>query len=85
MAQTFARFPRSTETAPGDRRIEAIAQAIRQGLTLRLQARSAQPIILRPTHLSHDPLGWSVFGPPLTFPVQQADWGDINLSRAPLT
>ena len=84
MAEAFARFPRTTTIAPDDPRIAAIAQAIRQGLVLRVQARSARPIALHPTQLSHDAVGWSVFGPPLTTPVPQAEWGDINISRAPL-
>ena len=84
MSEAFTRFPRAPPPPPEDPRIAAIAQAIRQGLTLRCQARSATPIVLRPTILSHDPTGWAVFGPPLNKPLIQADWGDINLSRAPL-
>jgi predicted DNA-binding transcriptional regulator YafY len=61
-----------------------IAGAIRAGLTLRLRARLPKPVALKPTSLIHGPQGWSVFGPPLTTPVPQTDWGDINLSRAPL-
>lgn len=30
------------------------------------------------------PDGWALFGPPLSAPVPMADWGDINISRAPL-
>jgi predicted DNA-binding transcriptional regulator YafY len=84
MATTFARFPRDPDPADTDPRIAAIAGAIRAGLTLRLRARSSNPIALKPTSLIHGPQGWSVFGPPLTAPVPQSDWGDINLSRAPL-
>jgi predicted DNA-binding transcriptional regulator YafY len=84
MATTFARFPRDPDPADTDPRIAAIAGAIRSGLTLRLRARSPNPVALKPTSLIHSPQGWSVFGPPLTAPVPQPDWGDINLSRAPL-
>lgn len=84
MAEAFRRFPRALPPPEDDPRIAAIAQAIRQGLTLRCQARSATPILLRPTALSHDAAGWSVFGPPLDLPLRQADWGDINLSRMAL-
>ncbi len=84
MATTFARFPRDPDPGEHDPRIAAIAGAIRDGLTLRLRARSAHPVALKPTSLIHGRSGWSVNGPPLTIPVLQADWGDINLSRAAL-
>ena len=89
MATTFARFPRDadppdTKAPDGDLRIAAIAGAIRLGRTLRLQARSPRPITLKPAVLSCGPQGWAVAGPPLTTPVAQDDWGDINISRAPL-
>lgn len=82
---TFARFPRDPDPADTDPRIAAIAGAIRSGLTLRLQARSPHPIALKPISLTQGPQGWSVMGPPLPASVAQADWGDINISRAPLT
>jgi predicted DNA-binding transcriptional regulator YafY len=84
MAEAFRRFPRALPPPEDDPRIAAVAQAIRQGLTLRCQARTARPIVLRPTILSHDATGWAVFGLPLDKPLRQADWGDINLSRAPV-
>jgi predicted DNA-binding transcriptional regulator YafY len=84
MSTTFARFPRLADPADHDPRIAAIAAAIRGGLTLRLQARTPHAIVLTPTTLSHSPQGWSVAGPPLQGPIAQSDWGDINISRAPL-
>lgn len=85
IAATFARFPRVEVVSDTDPRIAAIAQAIRAGLTLRLRMRSSAPLALKPTILSHGPQGWAVAGPPLTVAVPQDQWGDINLSRAPLT
>ncbi len=84
MAATFARFPRDPDPADNDPRIAVIASAIRSGLTLRLQARSPSPIVLKPITLSHGPDGWSVAGPPLTAAIPQSQWGDINISRASL-
>ena len=84
MAATFARFPRDADPADDDPRIAAIAGAIRARQTLRLRARSRDPIHLRPVSLSHGAGGWAVMGPPLTEPVPQGAWGDINISRAPL-
>lgn len=84
MTQAFARFPRDIPPSDPDPRIAAIAGAIRDGLTLRLRARSRNPLALKPTTLTHGPQGWSVLGPPLTEPMPQQDWGDINLSRAAL-
>ncbi|MEO8243279.1 MAG: HTH domain-containing protein [bacterium] len=84
MAATFARFPRDPDPGAHDPRVAAIAGAIRAGQTLRLQSRSRHPVVLKPMTLSPGPQGWAVFGPPLTAPIAQADWGDINISRAPL-
>ena len=84
MAATFARFPRQEVAGADDPRVAAIAGAIRAGQTLRLRARSAVPVHLRPTSLSFGPGGWAVTGPPLDTPIPQAEWGDINISRAPL-
>jgi predicted DNA-binding transcriptional regulator YafY len=82
MAATFARFPRQEVADEADPRVAAIAGAIRAGQTLRLRARSAAPVHLRPVTLSCGPEGWTVMGPPLDTAVAQADWGDINISRA---
>ena len=84
MATTFARFPRETEPPENDLRIAAIAAAIRGGLTLQLQSRSQNPIILRPETLTCGPLEWSVAGRPLEAAVPHSQWGDINISRAAL-
>ena len=84
IATTFARFPRDTAPADPDPRIAALARAIREGLTLRLQSRGQTPIILQPATLTHGAEGWTVAGPPLTTAIPQSAWGDINLSRAPL-
>jgi predicted DNA-binding transcriptional regulator YafY len=80
--QASARFPLHPipESTP-DPRISAIAEAIRQGRTLTLGARSASPLRLRPDRLGFGPDGWWVIGPPLSAPVLQADWGDVNISR----
>lgn len=80
MAQAAKAFPRETATLPPDPRIAAIAAAIRDRMTLRLRARSRDPVSLRPQVLACGPDGWSVFGPPLAAPVAQADWADINIS-----
>ena len=84
IATTFARFPRDPQPSDHDPRIAAIAQAIRAGLTLRLAVRSRHPITLKPTILTHGIAGWTVSGPPLSAAIPQSEWGDINLSRAPL-
>ena len=84
IATTFARFPRDPQPSDPDPRIAAIAQAIRDGLTLRLAARSPHPITLKPTVLRHGAEGWAVVGPPLIAAIPREEWGDINLSRAPL-
>lgn len=81
MKTATIRFPRATLPIDSDPRIAAIAGAIRNGLTLRLRAHSANPISLTPTVLCHGAEGWSVIGPPLTSPIGMADWFDINLSR----
>jgi predicted DNA-binding transcriptional regulator YafY len=84
MAATFVRFPRDEPAGADDKRVAAIAGAIRAGQTLRLRARSKAPVHLRPTSLSFGPDGWAVMGPPLDAPIPLAEWGDINISRAPL-
>ena len=80
MAQALLQFPRNSLMAPPDPRIAAIAAAIRDGLTLRLRARSPDPVDLRPQVLRCGSAGWSVFGPPLLAPADQSDWGDIHIS-----
>lgn len=83
--QTLTRFPHETIPDPApDPRIPAIAEAIRQGRTLTLAARSAHPVRLSPDRLGCGPDGWWVAGAPLAAPVPQADWGDINISRLPV-
>lgn len=82
MAQSFARFPRSDTALEADPRVAAIAGAIRSGQTLRLRARTASPLHLRPEILALGPEGWTVMGPPMAAPVPQGEWGDINISRA---
>ena len=84
IAAALARFPRSAQPLDPDPRIAAIAKAIRDGATLRLQCRSLTPITLKPTTLTHGPDGWTVFGPPLTTAIPHSNWGDINVSRAPM-
>jgi predicted DNA-binding transcriptional regulator YafY len=85
VAQTASRFPLqpATDSTP-DPRIPAIAEAIRLGRTLTLAARSSAPLRLRPAQLGFGPTGWWVMGPPLSTPVPQAEWGDINISRLPV-
>jgi predicted DNA-binding transcriptional regulator YafY len=84
MARAATRFPREAPPAADpDPRIAALAEAIRQGGTVRLRARSASPVSLRPEVLAFGPDGWSLMGSPLAAPVPQSDWGDINISRAP--
>ena len=80
MATAARTFPRETGAGPSDPRVAAIAAAIRAGLTLRLRARSRDPVTLQPQVLRCGPGGWTVFGPPLAAPVAQADWADINIS-----
>ena len=80
MAQAARAFPREGATLPSDPRVVAIAAAIRDGMTLRLRARSRAPITLHPQVLACGPDGWSVFGPPLAAPVAQAVWAEINIS-----
>jgi len=84
MAQSFRRFPRQEESLAEDPRVAAIAGAIRAGQSLRLRARSASPLHLRPEVLALGPEGWTVMGPPLAAPIAQTEWGDINISRAGL-
>lgn len=80
-----ARFPLTAAIdRPPDPRIPAIAEAIRQGRTLTLAARSAAPIRLRPACLGLGPDGWWVSGPPLSASVPLSLWGDINISRLPV-
>ncbi len=80
MAQAAVQFPRDTAVTVTDPRIAAIAAAIRDGLTLRLRARSPGPVHFRPQVLHCGSAGWSVFGPPLLAPIYQVDWGDIHIS-----
>lgn len=82
MVKAFAQFPRQAVQPALDPRIAAIAAAIRAGQSLRLRSRSAAPLHLRPTVLSHGAGGWAVMGPPLDQPVPIADWGDIHISAA---
>ena len=84
MERAARRFPRTEAKSLPDPRLVAVALAIRHGLTLTLRARGHSPQQLLPEVLAAEPGGWSVFGPPLTTPVGLADWGDINVSRAPL-
>jgi predicted DNA-binding transcriptional regulator YafY len=80
-----ARFPMEGPVgAKIDPRVPAIATAIRQGRTVTLGTRSAAPVRLQPVRLGFGPDGWWVTGPPLSDPVPQCDWGDINISRAPV-
>jgi predicted DNA-binding transcriptional regulator YafY len=84
-ARATARFPLTPAPEPTtDPRIPAIAEAIRLGRTLTLSVRSANPIRLRPDRLGCGPHGWWVAGPPLSNPIPQAIWGDINISRLPV-
>lgn len=84
MERAARQFPRQEPASAPDLRIAAVAQAIREQMTLTLQARSTTPLCLRPEVLTCGQEGWAVLGPPLILAVPLADWGDINLSRAPL-
>ena len=85
MQAALLRFPQAADDAPeADPRIPAIAAAIRDGRTLTLAVRSACPVRFRPMRLGCGPQGWWVDGPPLSAPALQADWQDINISRAPV-
>ncbi len=85
VAATSLRFPMDQGKGPAaDPRVSAIAEAIRLGRTLTLGARSPAPLRLRPERLGLGPDGWWVAGPPVSAPIRQPDWGDINISRAPV-
>ncbi len=81
-ATAASRF-RAAAIAPdtADRRIRALAGAIRDGRLVRLRVRSANPLILRPTALIFGTDGWALQGAPSAPPVPLADWGDINNAR----
>lgn len=84
MAEAARRFPRLGPEGDHDPRIAAIAHAIRAGLTLRLNTHSSAPVVLRPTALISGPEGWAVIGAAGSLAIAMADWGCINISRAPL-
>ena len=79
IAEAKARFHVTAEAPPDDPRIPALAEAIRQGRTVRLRARSQTPLQIRPTQPFCTPDGWAVAERDGTA-IPQSDWGDINIS-----
>lgn len=67
--------------AEGDRRIEAIAQAIRRRAIVRIRARSDHPRTIHPIALVRNARGWAVIDQTdAERPIALVDWGDINIS-----
>ena len=74
------RFAPEDAAAP-DPRLAALAAAIRDGVVVRLRARSRAPLEVHPTALIASPDGWRlVDARDEGAPVPQGDWGDINIS-----
>jgi predicted DNA-binding transcriptional regulator YafY len=82
MARALQRFA-FEPAAPGpvDPRVSALAEAVRRGAIVRLQARSRAPRTIHPVRLIAGPQGWQLvdaLSPQAPVPI--AEWGDINIS-----
>ena len=66
-----------------DPRIPALADAIRLGRRVRLDARSSVPRTVDPVALIHDAEGWSVVDGPSAERIAISEWRDINVSGLP--
>ena len=68
-------------SAESDRRLPALAKAVREGLTIRIRARSKDPQTVHPQALSLGADGWTLIDARAgKAPVPVARCGDINIS-----
>ncbi len=85
IATAQSRFTQTQRSAPQpDPRIAAMAQALREGASVTLRARSREPQRIRPARLVLTDTGWTVTcqrQPETEIPLRI--WGDINISRPP--
>jgi predicted DNA-binding transcriptional regulator YafY len=67
--------------APLDERLPALAKAVREGLIVRVQARSRNPGTVHPAALVLDAQDWTILDARAgKAPVRLVDCGDINIS-----
>jgi predicted DNA-binding transcriptional regulator YafY len=79
-AQKRFRFDRA-RTTEADVRIEALANAVREGVIVRLMATTRTPRVVHPVALEASRRGWRLIdglAPEAAIPM--AEWGDINVS-----
>jgi predicted DNA-binding transcriptional regulator YafY len=69
--------------SPHDERIAALAGAVRDGLKVRLNARSAAPREIHPIGLTHDSAGWFVIDDISDDRIPIDEWNDVNVSGQP--
>jgi predicted DNA-binding transcriptional regulator YafY len=84
-AQRRFQFSARPATSP-DPRVEALADATRGSLIVRLNANSASPRTIHPIALRCAPDGWAVVdGRDSTHPIPNSLWGDVNISARRFT
>ena len=82
LAAARRRFRYAAEAVPkDDARVGALADAVRQGKVVRIQAKSAKPGLVHPDCLLITDRGWALVDA-LTpnRPIPQSEWGNINIS-----
>ena len=80
-SQDRVRFVGGGATADPDRRVRALAEAIRGRRVVRLDARSRSPVVVHPVRLLRSPDEWAVADertPDAVVP--QRSWGTVNVS-----
>ena len=68
-------------SAPSDPRVAAVADAMRNGRAVTLDARGRSPRRIRPGSLGHDGHDWWVGDRDDPRRIPLSDWHDINISR----
>jgi len=67
--------------APGsDRRVAALADAVRHRNLVRLRARSSAPLTVKPVGLHYGVGGWSLNCADIPAPIPAVEWHDINIA-----
>lgn len=86
ISQAQARFQVVADPpGPADPRRAALAEAVRTGRVVRLQARSLQPVTVHPVALELARAGWTLHCALTGRGWPEADWGDVNISARHFT
>ena len=80
MAEARVRFAMEAPEALPDPRCAALAQAVRDGVVVRLRMRNPPPMEIHPIGLRMTETGWQVQDLRSGKWIDDADWGDINIS-----